>query len=188
MGPRSRGSLNFENFRTPTWESWDKMPFGCGPRGEAQSIYNIRGKVMASPKSRSWWVLWIRIYPWFILAPKVLHLCINQLVGWFVQVCVSDWSLVILPSPIPELQHAPLPPKCCKSRSVHPTPWSSVVLTSYSHLSQSRSLGAHHYFMNLTPWHTQMVSIVNIGHDHMINEVHSHGWNDFISHSCITCG
>jgi hypothetical protein len=83
--------------------------------------YNIRGKVMASPKSRSWWVLWVRVYPWLILAPKVLHLCINQLVGWFVQVYVSDWSLVILPSPIPELQHAPLPPKCCESGSVHPT-------------------------------------------------------------------
>jgi len=26
--------------------------FGCGPRGEVQSI--IRGKVVASPKSRPW--------------------------------------------------------------------------------------------------------------------------------------
>jgi hypothetical protein len=26
------------NFGTPTWESWDKKPFGCGPRGKAQSI------------------------------------------------------------------------------------------------------------------------------------------------------
>jgi hypothetical protein len=30
MGPQSCES--------PTWESWDKMPFGCGPRGEAQNI------------------------------------------------------------------------------------------------------------------------------------------------------
>jgi hypothetical protein len=74
--------------------------------------YTIRGKVMASPKSRSWWVLWVRICPWLVLAPKMLQLCTNQLVVWFVQVCVSDWLLVILPSPIPELQHAPLPPKC----------------------------------------------------------------------------
>jgi hypothetical protein len=44
---------------------------------------------------------------WFILAPKVLQVCNNHL--GFVQVCVSSWSLSIVPSPIPELQHAPLP-------------------------------------------------------------------------------
>ncbi len=38
MGPQSRGSPNFGNFGTPIWESRDKMPFGCAPRGEAQSI------------------------------------------------------------------------------------------------------------------------------------------------------
>jgi hypothetical protein len=38
MGPQSCGSLNFVNFRTSTWESWDKMPFRCGPHGEAQNI------------------------------------------------------------------------------------------------------------------------------------------------------
>ncbi len=36
----------------------------------------------------------------------------------FVQVRVSDWLLVILPSFIPKLQHAPLPPKCCEQRSM----------------------------------------------------------------------
>jgi hypothetical protein len=29
---------NFGDFKTPTWESRDKKPFGCGPRGEVQSI------------------------------------------------------------------------------------------------------------------------------------------------------
>jgi hypothetical protein len=38
MGPQNRGSFSFGNFENPKWESWDKMPFGCGPRGEAQSI------------------------------------------------------------------------------------------------------------------------------------------------------
>jgi hypothetical protein len=28
------GSPNCENFGAPTWESRDKKPFGCGPRGE----------------------------------------------------------------------------------------------------------------------------------------------------------
>ncbi len=38
ISPQSHGSPNRENFRTLTWKFRDKMPFGCGPRGEAQSI------------------------------------------------------------------------------------------------------------------------------------------------------
>jgi hypothetical protein len=41
---------------------------------------------------------------WLVLAPKVLQLCTNHLV-----LVLCNWSLSILPSPIPELQHAPLP-------------------------------------------------------------------------------
>jgi hypothetical protein len=32
--PQSGGSLNLASFETPLWESWEKKPFGCGPRGE----------------------------------------------------------------------------------------------------------------------------------------------------------
>jgi hypothetical protein len=46
--------------------------------------YIIRGKVVASPKSGPWWVLWVWICLWLVLAPKVLQLCINQLVVLFV--------------------------------------------------------------------------------------------------------
>jgi hypothetical protein len=41
MRPQSCESPNYYNFGTPgtpIWESWVKRPFGCGPRGEAQSI------------------------------------------------------------------------------------------------------------------------------------------------------
>jgi hypothetical protein len=38
MCPQSRRSPSCWNFGTPTWESWDKKPFGCGPRGELQSL------------------------------------------------------------------------------------------------------------------------------------------------------
>jgi hypothetical protein len=38
MGLQNGGSLDFGNFGTPTWESRDKKPFGCGPGGEAQNI------------------------------------------------------------------------------------------------------------------------------------------------------
>jgi hypothetical protein len=38
MHPQRRESPSCCNFGTPTWESKDKKPFGCGPRGETQSI------------------------------------------------------------------------------------------------------------------------------------------------------
>jgi len=71
----------------------------------------IRGKVVASPKFGSWWVLWIRVCSWLVHAPKVLQLCTTNLFG----LCKSVWvikSFVIRPSSILELQHALLPPKC----------------------------------------------------------------------------
>jgi len=45
--------------------------------------YIIRGKVVASPKFGPWWLLWVRICPWLIRAPKVFQLCTNQLDVWF---------------------------------------------------------------------------------------------------------
>jgi hypothetical protein len=47
MRPQSCGSPNFGNFGIPIWESQDKMPFGCGPCGEAQN--RLQGG--------RWWVL-----------------------------------------------------------------------------------------------------------------------------------
>jgi hypothetical protein len=38
MTSQSPESLNWDNFRTPPWESRDKKPFGCGCHGEAQNI------------------------------------------------------------------------------------------------------------------------------------------------------
>ncbi len=37
-GPKVAGVLILANFEIPIWESRDKMPFECGPRGEPQSI------------------------------------------------------------------------------------------------------------------------------------------------------
>ncbi len=55
-------------------------------------IYTIKRKVVASPNSRPWWVLWIQVCPWLILTPKVFQLCTNQLVVWF---CVGlcEWLI-----------------------------------------------------------------------------------------------
>jgi len=49
--------------------------------------------------------------------------------------------LVTLLSPISKLQHTPLPPKVLQAREHALTLCSSVVFTSDSHLSLSRSLG-----------------------------------------------
>jgi hypothetical protein len=40
---------------------------------------------------------------WLVQTPKMLQLCTNQLVVWFVQICVNDYVFVIILSPIPEL-------------------------------------------------------------------------------------
>jgi hypothetical protein len=80
--------------------------------------YTIRGKVVASPKSGPWSILWVRVCPWLVRAPKALKLHTNQLVVWFVQVRVNNWCLSLFLVPIPELQHALLSPKCCEVRSV----------------------------------------------------------------------
>jgi hypothetical protein len=42
--------------------------------------YTIRGKVVDSPKFGLWWILWVQVCPWLVLAPKVFQLCINQFV------------------------------------------------------------------------------------------------------------
>jgi hypothetical protein len=62
--------------------------------------------------------LWVWVCPWLVLTLKVLKLCTNQLVVWFVQVRVSNWCLSLFLVPISELQHAPLHLKCCELGSV----------------------------------------------------------------------
>jgi len=38
MGPQNRESPSCVNFGTSTWESWDKMTFGCWSHGHAYNI------------------------------------------------------------------------------------------------------------------------------------------------------
>jgi hypothetical protein len=51
--------------------------------------YIIKGKVVMF---RPWWVLWVQVCPWLILASKVLQLCTNQHIVWF---CASSCEWVI---------------------------------------------------------------------------------------------
>jgi hypothetical protein len=77
-------------WQSQLWEFWDSH-LGV-PRKNAIWMWpswrdtesTIKGKVLASLKSRPWWVLWVWGRPWLVLAPKVLKLCTNQCVVWFV--------------------------------------------------------------------------------------------------------
>ncbi len=68
--------------RVPTWSPKTKWHLNVTPWLIKKNT--IKEKVVASPKSEPWWVLWIRVCSWLARAPKVLQLCINQLVVWFV--------------------------------------------------------------------------------------------------------
>jgi hypothetical protein len=52
----------------------------------------IRGKVMASPKSGRAMVSLMNlcVCPWLVRASRVLQLCTNQLVVWFVEAHVNS--------------------------------------------------------------------------------------------------
>ncbi len=61
----------------------------------------IRGKVVASPNFKPWWVLWIHVCLWLIRAPKCSNYALtNLLLGLCRSVWVIDF-LVNLLNPIP---------------------------------------------------------------------------------------
>jgi hypothetical protein len=107
--------------------------------------YTIWGKVVVSPKSGPWWVLWVCVCSWFVHEPKMLKLRTNQLVVWFVQVHVSNWLLITLPSPHPEALTHPSTPKVLRTRERAPTPYFSAVFTHYYKMHPS-SLWVSLYF------------------------------------------
>jgi hypothetical protein len=91
--PQSYRPSNLQEFKF--WKFWKFQDFqlgsprarwhlGAGPWPDTKNT--IKGKVVASPKSRPWWVLWVCVCPWLIHAPKVF-----QLVVWFVEVHVNNW-------------------------------------------------------------------------------------------------
>jgi hypothetical protein len=75
MRPQSRGNPNCENFGTPTWESRDKNPFGCGPCGEHRVYY--KGEGGGFPQVWAVVSLVCPSYLWLVLTPKMFQLCIN---------------------------------------------------------------------------------------------------------------
>ncbi len=74
--------------------------------------YIIRGKVVASPKSGSRWILWVRGCLWLVCTLKCSNYALTNLLFGLCRFMWVSELLVNLPSPIPELQHAPRSPKC----------------------------------------------------------------------------
>jgi len=84
---------------------------------------------MASPKSGSWWVLWVWIYPWFVRAPKCSNYTLtNLLFGLCRFVWIID-LLVNLLSPHPRAPTRPFIPKMLWIKRVCPIPSLFVVFT-----------------------------------------------------------
>jgi len=89
--------------KSQLWEFWDSH-LGVPGQNDIWVLvpwlgtkYIIKGKVVASPKCSN-----------------------NTLTNLLFGLCKSMWVielLVNLPSPMPKLQHTPLPPKCCKPKS-----------------------------------------------------------------------
>jgi len=86
---------------------------------EKHRVY-YNGEGAGFPKSGPWWVMWIQVCPWLVLAPKVLQLCINQLVVWF---CAGlcEWlkclSIFLIPS---QSFSTPLYPRSAMNHRVCP--------------------------------------------------------------------
>jgi hypothetical protein len=141
------------------WASW---------RG---TEYTIRGKVVASPKSRPWWVLWVWVCPWLVLAPKMLQLCTNQLFVWVVQIewMINCLSFFIVPSWSSSMPSTPS--KCYEPRNM---PCFSVVLNLDSHLSPLRSLGVRHFSMSF--YESSWVLELSIGTNSILEFSSSYGY------------
>jgi len=84
MNSQNPGSPNRNSFGTPPWSLGVPRQIAIRmwvPRSNAKNT--IWGKVVASPESGPWWVLWVRSCPWLVLAPMDApeYELINLLVG-----------------------------------------------------------------------------------------------------------
>jgi hypothetical protein len=97
MGPQSCESPSCGNFET----LMTKWHLGAGPMAKHRVYY--KGEGGGFPQ------VWVVVnlvslcLPMARLCTKVLQLCINQLVVWFVQVRVSNWCLSLFLVPISKL-------------------------------------------------------------------------------------
>jgi hypothetical protein len=121
--------------------------------------YTIRGKVVASPKSGPWWVLWIFVCLWLVRAPKCSNYALTNLLFGL---CKFVWVielLINLPNPILKFKHAP---KCCEPKSAPQVLFLPLSSPLDSQLNPSRSLGVCH-----------LVSIINMNWNYKVGSIDS---------------
>jgi hypothetical protein len=135
MGLQSYGSPNWRDFGSPAGVPGEKSHLDVGPVERCRVYY--KGEGGGFPQVRAVVSLLCPCCPWLVLAAKVLQLCTNHFV-WIVCRPV-EWISLSIPSPISELQHAPLPLQVLWARECISTPPSSAVFHLDSHLSPSRS-------------------------------------------------
>jgi len=73
MSVQSTETPTRDNFGTPTWESWEKEPFGCSLSGEMQIIL-YRGRWWL-PSSPSCGESCVSKCPWLVPTPKGVPEC-----------------------------------------------------------------------------------------------------------------
>jgi hypothetical protein len=78
MSVQSPRSLTRDSFGTLPWESREKVPFGCGSRGELQRIL-YGGRWWLPPESEPWWVKWVQGRSWLVSTPNGCKMNSNQL-------------------------------------------------------------------------------------------------------------
>ncbi len=115
MGPQSHGSPKFGNFGIPTWESWDKMPVGCGPHGCGSSQHQ-----------------------------KCSNYALNTLC-WFCTSPCEQLKLVNSSQSHPRAPTRPsTPPKCCEPGNVPRILALPMFYVWDSYLESLKELGTHH--------------------------------------------
>jgi hypothetical protein len=93
MDAQSLGSANRDSFKTPLWESWEKVPFGCNLGGELQRI--LRGGRWWLPPSPGRGESSESKCPWFVPTPKGVPECELTLL-WLVLDAGSCKNIIVL--------------------------------------------------------------------------------------------
>jgi hypothetical protein len=137
IGLQSRKSLNLGNPDLGVLKQNDIWVLAPWP-----NINNIRrGKVMASPKSEPWWVLWVRVCLWFIHAPKMSRYALTNLMFGL---CRSKRIIDLFVNPHKfhfEVLTWPFTPKVLWTRECAPTFFPSIVITFGLTIESIKELG-----------------------------------------------
>jgi hypothetical protein len=74
-----------DSFGTPTWESWEKKPFGCSLGEELFATLHswtlkwVQQGTWECPEFEMWWIKWVQGNLWLVPTPKGCKMSSNQL-------------------------------------------------------------------------------------------------------------